>query len=256
LLSNAIKFTPRNGQIDVRVTGKDSNVEIEISDTGQGISPEFLPFAFERFHQADNSYTRQVGGLGLGLAIVRHLVELHGGKVFAESEGENQGATFTISLPIAVRQEQLSAVNHNSNEQFRKSINTESLKGLRLLLVEDDEDSREMLKIMFEQYDMEIAAVASAVEALETIRQIQPDILISDVGLPGVDGYELIRKIRQLSPEQGGTVPAVALTGYASLQDRARALDSGYQEHLSKPVDIDRLLELVKGLVMREKIAT
>lgn len=256
LLSNAIKFTPLKGRIDVRVTGKDSNVEIEISDTGQGISPEFLPFAFERFHQADNSYTRQVGGLGLGLAIVRHLVELHGGKVSAESEGENRGATFTISLPVSAQQEQLSAVNQDSTRRFQESENTDSLKGLHLLLVEDDEDSREMLKIMFEQYDMKIAAVASAAEALEAIRQIQPDVLISDVGLPGVDGYELIRKIRLLSPEQGGTVPAVALTGYASLQDRARALDSGYQEHLSKPVDIDRLLELVKGLVMREKIAT
>lgn len=256
LLSNAIKFTPNGGRIDVRAAAKNSNVEIEISDTGQGISPEFLPFVFERFRQADNSYTRTVGGLGLGLAIVRHLVELHGGNVSAKSEGKNRGTTITVSFPAAAREEQLPDANQNMNAQFQESENKESLQDVRLLIVEDDEDSREMLRVMFEQYGMKISAVASAAEALEKIGQIQPHVLISDVGLPGEDGYELMRKIRQLSPEQGGTVPAVALTGYASLQDRVYALDSGYQEHLSKPVDIDKLVEMVKGLVMRSEGAT
>jgi signal transduction histidine kinase/ActR/RegA family two-component response regulator len=255
LLSNAIKFTPHGGQITVRVKTKGSNVEIEISDTGQGISSEFLPFVFERFRQADNSYTRQVGGLGLGLAIVRHLVELHGGEVSAKSQGKNRGATFTISFPLVAQPEQLPAADENLIRQTQESENAELLKDVRLLLVEDDEDSREMLKIVFEQYGMKIAAAASAAEALETIKIVQPQVLVSDVGLPGEDGYELMRNVRMLSPEQGGTIPAIALTGYASLQDRVNALDAGYQEHLSKPVDIDKLIELVKGFVMRNKIA-
>ncbi|MDQ3129309.1 MAG: ATP-binding protein [Acidobacteriota bacterium] len=255
LLSNAIKFTPRGGRINIRATNKGSNVEIEVKDTGQGIGSEFLPFVFERFRQADNSFTRQIGGLGLGLAIVQHLVELHGGTVGAKSEGENRGAVFTISLPSVAPQQPPFAANRNQNGRFQKPENAESLKDVRLLLVEDDEDSREMLKIMFGQYGMKIVAAASAAEALDAIRQFQPHVLISDVGLPGEDGYELIRRIRLLPPEQGGTIPAVALTGYASLQDRALALAAGYQEHLSKPVDIEKLTELVKNLVMRNEIA-
>ncbi len=255
ILSNAVKFTPDGGRIDVRVTEKDSNVEAEISDNGKGINPEFLPFVFERFSQADNSLTRQIGGLGLGLAIARHLVELHGGTVGAKSEGETRGAVFTISLPSVTQQQPPFAANRNQNGRFNRSESAELLKGVRLLLVEDDEDSREMLETMFRQYDMKIAVAASAAEALQTIRQFQPHVLISDVGLPGEDGYELIRKIRLLPPEQCGAIPAVALTGYASLQDRALALAAGYQEHLSKPVDIEKLIELVKNLIARNKSA-
>jgi len=253
LLSNAIKFTPENGRIDVKINRSGSNIEVEVSDTGQGIKSEFLPFVFERFRQADNSYTRQVGGLGLGLAIVRHLVEMHGGTVGVESKGENMGATFKITLPVSTKETEQKAAPPNLSKSFEQSESEAMLKGVRVLLVEDNEDSRDMLKIMFEQHGLDITAVDSAAAALFAVKEIKPDILVSDVGLPGEDGYALISKIRQLSPEQGGTIPAVALTGYASSQDRARALEVGYQEHLSKPVDIDKLLELVEKLVSRSK---
>jgi signal transduction histidine kinase/ActR/RegA family two-component response regulator len=249
LFSNAIKFTPEGGKIEVRIRRANSNVEVEVSDTGQGIKPEFLPFVFERFRQADNSYTRQVGGLGLGLAIVRHLVEMHGGSVSVESAGENKGAAFRIVLPIFVEQEKEKSPSADFNKTLEHSDNGELLKGVRVLLVEDNEDSRDMLKIMFEQYGMEITAVDSAAAALSAVAEIKPDVLVSDVGLPGTDGYELISRIRQLPPDQGGAVPAVALTGYASLQDRARAFEVGYQEHVAKPVNIDKLVELIKKLI-------
>ena len=251
LLSNAIKFTPHQGQINLRATNSAGNVRIEVEDSGQGIKPEFLPYVFERFRQADSSYTRQAGGLGLGLAIVRHLVELHGGTVDVKSEGENHGATFIVKLPASTKQEFQPA--SETIESSQTSEDKEFLNGIRLLLVEDNDDSREMLKVMFQQYAVDVTAVASAAEALEAIKQIKPDILISDVGLPGEDGYALIRKIRQLPPEQGGLVPAIALTGYASLQDRARAFEVGYQEHTAKPVDIDNLIELVKSLITPNK---
>jgi CheY-like chemotaxis protein/nitrogen-specific signal transduction histidine kinase len=253
LFSNAIKFTPENGRVEVRINRAGSNVEVEISDTGQGIKPEFLPYVFERFRQADNSYTRQFGGLGLGLAIVRHLIEMHGGSVGVESAGENKGATFKIILPVITEQQTQQSSGQNFGKSIARSETESLLKGIRVLLVEDNEDSRDMLKIMFEQHGMETIAVDSAAAALSALKQIQPDILVSDVGLPGEDGYELIAKIRQLQPEQGGAIPAVALTGYASLQDRVRAFDVGYQEHLAKPVDIDKLLELVKKLVVRNE---
>jgi signal transduction histidine kinase/ActR/RegA family two-component response regulator len=249
LLSNAIKFTPREGEINVRLINKDKNLEIEISDSGQGIKPEFLPFVFERFRQADSSYTRQVGGLGLGLAIVRHLVELHGGSVSVASEGENHGSAFTVTLPIFAQQKSQPTEMQN----LKESQQEESLKDVRVLLVEDDADSREMLKIMFEQYGINVAVAATAAEALESVKQNPPDVLISDVGLPGEDGYELIGKIRQLAPEQGGLIPAIALTGYASIQDRNHAIEVGYQNHLAKPVDIDKLFELVKNLLPNNK---
>jgi signal transduction histidine kinase/ActR/RegA family two-component response regulator len=253
LFSNAIKFTPENGQIEVRIKRDGSNAEVEVADSGRGIKSEFLPFVFERFRQADNSYTRQVGGLGLGLAIVRHLIEMHGGTVAVESGGENKGATFKITLPLIIRQQTQEFSQQDSDKSLDYSETDAMLRGVRVLLVEDNEDSRDMLKIMFEQHGMETTAVDSAAEALSAIEQFQPDILISDVGLPGEDGYELISKIRQLPSEQGGSIPAVALTGYASLQDRVRAFDVGYQEHLAKPVDIDKLLELMKDLVIRKE---
>jgi signal transduction histidine kinase/CheY-like chemotaxis protein len=252
LFSNAIKFTPEYGSIEIKIRRIDSNVEIEVSDTGQGIKPEFLPYVFERFRQADSSFTRQAGGLGLGLAIVRHLVELHGGDVGVESEGENMGTTFKITIPVISEQEKEEFAQTNSGDLPEHSETGEMLKGISVLLVEDNEDSRDMLKIMFEQHGIKTTAVDSAAAALSAIEKIQPDILVSDVGLPGEDGYSLIRKVRLLSPEKGGAVPAVALTGYASLQDRTDALNSGYQEHLSKPVDIDKLIELVKSLVKQK----
>lgn len=251
ILSNAVKFTPPHGQIDVYASVNGANVEIEISDSGEGIEPDFLPFIFERFRQADSSYTRKVGGLGLGLAIVRHLVEMHGGEVSVKSEGNNRGTTFTVTLPIS--DSQLTAAGNSSagTTDFSEADGQLPL-GTRILLVEDNEDSREMLKVLFAQYDLNITAVGTAAEALESVRQAPPDLLISDIGMPGEDGYALIRKIRQLPPEKGGLVPAIALTGYASLQDRDLALKDGYQEHISKPIDINKLIELIKDLLNRE----
>jgi signal transduction histidine kinase/ActR/RegA family two-component response regulator len=252
LLSNAIKFTPDGGQVEVDVRDDETGVRIEVKDSGQGIKAEFLPFVFERFRQADSSYTRQVGGLGLGLAIVQHLVGLHGGEVAVKSLGENQGAAFIVTLPV-IASEQASP-EQLKGQTAPKSEEEELLGGIRLLLVEDNKDSREMLRILFEQYGINVDSSASAAEALESIERNKPDILISDVGLPGEDGYELIKKIRKLSPEQGGNTPAIALTGYASLHDRALALEAGYQEHLPKPVDIEKLLELVKALISGGKL--
>ena len=247
LLSNAVKFTSDGGRIEVFLKNKNSEIAVEICDSWQGIKPEYLPYVFERFRQADSSYTRAVGGLGLGLAIVRHLVELHGGTVGATSAGENCGSKFTVTLPAIAAQ--------NDSQEFSSepiqepATEEDSLKDVRLLLVEDDADSLEMLKIMFEQHGFEVFAAVSAREALETLPNAKPHVLISDVGLPGEDGYELIAKVRKLSPAKGGLVPAVALTGYAGLQDRERALDAGFQEHLAKPVDIDELFQLVKNLL-------
>ena len=247
LLSNSIKFTPPNGQISVSVKGDDSNVEIKVSDSGKGIKPEFIPYVFERFRQADSSYTREVGGLGLGLAIVSHLVELHGGTIDVESEGENKGAIFTVKLPVLQKSETFTTFDQNLSSPSESS--DQILKGVHIFLVEDDNDSREMLTVMFDQYGMKTTAVDSAAAALVAIVKSPQDILVSDVGLPGEDGYSLIRKIRQLAPEQNGLIPAIALTGYASSQDRAYALDAGYQEHIAKPVDLEFLIELIKNLL-------
>ena len=251
LLSNAIKFTPPGGKISVSVKKDDASIKVEVKDTGKGIKPEFLPYVFERFRQADSSFTREAGGLGLGLAIVRHLVELHGGEVGVESDGRDKGATFMIFLPVPAEE----AKEEESADQISKdksSVPLRSLEDIHILLVEDDADSREMLQIMFEQYNIKTTAVDTAAKALEKIKEMNPDLLISDVGLPGEDGYELIQKVRTLPENRGGKVPAIALTGYASLQDRKQALKAGYQEHLAKPVDIDKLLGFVKSLVIED----
>ena len=250
ILSNAVKFTPPHGRIDVRVKTAGANVEVEISDSGQGIEPDFLPHIFERFRQADSSYTRKFGGLGLGLAIVRHLVEIHGGQVSVRSSGANLGASFFVTLPVLEIDASQSA---QKTSKSAETIPADILpKGVRILLVEDNTDSREMLKVLFEQLSVEIDAVSSVAEAMSAINQNKPDVLISDIGMPGEDGYELIRRIRKLPPEKGGRVPAIALTGYASFQDRELALRAGYQEHFSKPIDIDGLVDLVGKLLERE----
>ncbi|HEY0462137.1 MAG TPA: ATP-binding protein [Pyrinomonadaceae bacterium] len=253
ILSNAAKFTPQDGRIDVYGVVNDAHeVEIEFRDSGVGIEPEFLPHIFERFSQADSTYTRKVGGLGLGLAIVRHLVELHGGSVSVTSEGANRGTSFTVKLPVWSDERAAVNANGNSKSAAQAPKNNEPPPGIRLLLVEDNEDSREMLTVLFAQFDLQITAVASASEALKAMEENRFDVLISDIGMPDEDGYALIRKVRQLAPEKGGRIPAIALTGYASLQDRDRALTAGYQEHLSKPVDVDELLTLVKNVLNKK----
>ncbi|MBW4663708.1 MAG: CHASE domain-containing protein [Chroococcus sp. CMT-3BRIN-NPC107] len=238
LLSNAVKFTPKDGRVEVRLEMLNSLVQISVKDSGQGISSDFLPYVFERFRQEDGTTTRTYGGLGLGLAIVRHLVELHGGTVKAESEGIEKGATFIVSLPI------------NSVKNSVKEIPTKtpivtpeppifclpSLENLRILVVDDELDARELISTVLREYGAEVKTVATAQEALVELTQYQPHVLVSDIGMPEVDGYELIRKVRALLP-QGGNVPALALTAYARAEDRTRALLAGFQLHIPKPID-------------------
>jgi signal transduction histidine kinase/ActR/RegA family two-component response regulator len=251
LLSNAVKFTPENGRIDVSIDRKESEVRITVADNGQGIDPEFLPYIFERFRQADNTYTRRVGGLGLGLAIVRHLVELHGGKAWAESEGENKGTRFHVSLPIAGAA-QMESKSHIQAEPTNGSGPAPMLKDVRILLIEDDDDSRDMLVTVLSFYGAEVETAVTAPEGLEKVREFRPQILISDVGLPKEDGYDLIRKIRSLPAHEGGSVPAIALTGYVSVQDRTAAISAGYQEHMPKPVETEKLVDLINHLLSTE----
>jgi CheY-like chemotaxis protein len=242
--------------VQVRLERVNSHVEVAVSDTGTGIPADFLPHVFDRFRQADQKTTRQHGGMGLGLAIVRHLVELHGGTVRAESPGEGHGATFTVLLPVA-------PVYHVDEESVRfhpAARNTlpafelfDRLDGLKILVVDDEPDTREMLKAGLGQCGAEVAVAASAAEALESIGQSAPDLLISDIGMPDEDGYELMRRIRRLPAEAGGRVPAIALTAYARTEDRMHALRAGYQMHVPKPVELAELAAVAASLVRRGK---
>ena len=252
LLTNAVKFTPKGGRVEVRLDRINSRIQVCVSDTGQGIAPNFLPYVFDRFRQADSSSTRSHGGLGLGLAIVRHLVELHGGTVRAESQGEGKGATFIVDLPIrAVR------IQASELEQLQPQVASEpqmcalSLEGLRVLVVDDEADARELLTTILTQYGAKVTAVATAGEALETIKESQLDVLVSDIGMPGEDGYTLIRQIRALDPNQGGKIPAVALTAYAGVQDQRQTLSAGFQIHLPKPVNPSQLATVLSNLAKR-----
>ncbi|HEX3561065.1 MAG TPA: PAS domain S-box protein [Pyrinomonadaceae bacterium] len=254
LLSNAIKFTPRGGRVQVRLERVDSHVEIAVSDTGIGITQKFLPFVFDRFRQADGTTTRAHGGLGLGLSIVRHLVELHGGTVQVESQGEGLGATFTVKLPLLTvfQSEGGHKRVHPAARDTRTSFDCpERLDGLRVLVVDDETDTRELLRAVLEQCGGKVSTAASAEEALRLLESLQTDMLISDIGMPGEDGYELIKKIRARPPERGGEVPAIALTAYARTEDRLRALRSGYQMHVTKPVELSELVAVVASLVRR-----
>jgi CheY-like chemotaxis protein/two-component sensor histidine kinase len=233
LLSNAVKFTPAGGRIDVMLRRNGATAELLVADTGAGIRPEVLPHVFDRFHQADRSITRRFGGLGLGLSIVKHLVELHGGNVVAESGGEGHGATFRISLPVSTG----AAPAHVAAPGRMESQPPVSLESMRVLVVEDEPDTREFLKRLLESHGAAVAVAVSADEALAALRGEPPDVLVSDIGLPDVDGYELMNRIRSGSPGEGSMIPAIALTAYARPEDRARALRSGYQTHLAKPVE-------------------
>ncbi|WP_287127705.1 response regulator [Candidatus Cyanaurora vandensis] len=245
LLSNAIKFTPTGGQVTVSLTVPQAGqVAITVQDTGQGIMPEVLPHIFERFRQADSTTTRRYGGLGLGLAIVSHLVELHQGEIKAESPGEDQGATFTITLPTLAEPAQ-------RNQDQKMSCNGFDLEGLRILVVEDEADTRDLLSLMLEQCGATVTPASSVLEALATLMSSPQDVLVSDIGMPVEDGYALIRQVRERSPEQGGQVPAVALTAYARTEDRLRALAAGFQSHISKPVESEELVTVIAQLVGR-----
>jgi hypothetical protein len=215
----------------------DGTIEIKVVDTGRGIAPDFLPHVFDRFRQADTSTTRAYGGLGLGLSIVRYLVELHGGTVGAESAGEGQGATFRVRLPLAggsAADEQPVPTRFGAQLPFgRASV----IHGLQVLLVDDDEDARNMLGLVLQEHGAVVRSATSGASAMEALMRGKPDVLVCDIGLPGTNGYDLIRMIRRLPIETGGGVPALALTAYASVADREEALAAGFQEHLPKPVD-------------------
>ena len=249
LLSNSIKFTSRGGRVEVRLREADANAVIRVSDTGIGIRPDFLPYVFDRFRQAEGSITRTHGGLGLGLSIVRHLIELHGGTAEVESAGEGEGATFTVRLPLRAEL----AEDPLDNTAVGQSLfsKPDLLSGVRVVVVEDEADTRELLVMALQQCGAEVAAYGSAAEALAALDRAVPDVLLSDIGMPVQDGYDLIHKLRARGPGRGGDVPAAALTAYARAEDRLRALEAGYQTHLAKPVDPSELISTVARLAGR-----
>jgi PAS domain S-box-containing protein len=249
LLSNAIKFTPRGGEVAVRLSREGDDLRFEVSDTGEGITPEFLPHVFERFRQENGSTTRVHGGLGLGLAIVRHLVELHGGTVEAESAGQERGSRFTVTLPA---QPPGPALVSRMTEDPGRGAPSLPLSGLRLLLVDDDLDTCEAMAYLLAQAGARVVTASSVPEALNEFERSRPDVLVSDIGMPDRDGYDLLRQVRMRSPERGGGIPAVAMTAYARPEDRVRALAAGFQEHVPKPVDPGDLVTVLARLAGRD----
>ncbi|HEY9880837.1 MAG TPA: PAS domain S-box protein [Leptolyngbyaceae cyanobacterium] len=248
LLSNSVKFTPAGGQIEMSLDQVDDQVQIQVKDTGKGISPDFLPHVFEYFRQEDGSTTRQFGGLGLGLAIVRYLTEMHGGTVMVESPGEGLGSTFTVHIPRMIVPQ---GADSQASPALSDLLTPLALKDIRILVAEDEADTRDFITFMLEQTGADVTAVPSAKAALAFLEQTIPDILISDIGMPDMDGYMLIRAVRSRSPERGGYLPAIALTAYAGEQDHQRAYEAGFHLHVAKPVDSDRLIELILSLVKK-----
>lgn len=253
LLSNAIKFTPTGGRVGVLLKPISAHVQISVADTGEGIDPAFLPHVFDRFRQADGSTTRRHGGLGLGLAIVKQLVELHGGSVGATSVGPGMGSTFVVMLPLAADQPQEppapdlpapATPTHDSSP-------TDTIRGLKILCVDDEPDSRELIQRLLEVAGARVIAASSVAEALALIPRHRPDLIISDIGMPGEDGYSLLRHVRALPKDQGGQTVAVALTAYARAEDRQNAISAGFQYHLSKPVDSAELLAVLSHAVQQ-----
>jgi signal transduction histidine kinase/ActR/RegA family two-component response regulator len=247
LLSNAIKFAPKGGRVEVRLERVNSQVEITVADNGKGINPKFLPYVFDRFRQEEGGASRRQGGLGLGLSIVRHLVELHGGTVRAASKGLGKGATFTVVLPMAPVDWREKAAGERLTLE-----NLSSLAGVRALLVEDDADARELVTMMLERGGLEVRTASSAAAALAAFDEWRPDILISDIGMPGEDGYMLMKKWRERESARGGHIPAIALTAYARPEDCRRALSVGYESHVPKPVEAEELLAIVASLTNRQ----
>jgi PAS domain S-box-containing protein len=260
LLSNAIKFTPNGGKIDVRLERNDSHVRLDIKDTGVGISPEHLPHIFERFRQVDSSNVRAHGGLGLGLAIVDYLVRQQGGAVFAASAGPGKGSTFSVEFPLTSSEvignpRQADAVSERPLAVLERANATidATLQDVHILVVEDDPDTQELLKTVLRRHGANVATVASSNDALSQIVSSKPDVIISDIGMAGENGYELIRKIRSMDPDTGGRIPAIALTAYAGATDRRRALLAGFQTHLAKPVEPDDLLAVILSLTFQQE---
>jgi PAS domain S-box-containing protein len=242
VVSNALKFTPAGGRVEVSLQVEGEQAVLRVTDSGEGIAPEFLPYVFDRFRQADSSTTRAHGGLGLGLALVNHLVEMHGGTVEAHSRGRGEGAAFTIRLRLYAAE---AAAAPATPEAAPKTAVPVRLAGVRVLVVDDEEDTRDLLSAALGHSGAQVEPAASAGEALDALRRRRPDVLICDIGMPEEDGYALLARVRALAPDEGGLVPAVALTAYARADDRRRALAAGYQVHLAKPVDPDELISLV-----------
>jgi PAS domain S-box-containing protein len=242
LLTNAVKFTPQGGKVEVRLRHGEGYAQIQVQDTGKGIKPDFLPYIFDSFRQEDGAITRKFGGLGLGLAIARHLTEQHGGTITVESSGEGQGATFTVSLPL-----QSAAVDLPSEKGVPDQVL--NLGSLKILVVDDEADMRALMQVMLTSYSAQVQVVASAMEALHLLDTWQPDVLISDIGMPEVDGYMLLRQVRRLLPERGGQIPAIALTAYAGEYDQKQALAAGFQQHIPKPVEPEQLVKAIANLI-------
>jgi signal transduction histidine kinase/ActR/RegA family two-component response regulator len=265
LLSNAIKFTPPEGKIQISIhRNSGSKIAVSVSDTGEGIRAEFLPHVFERFTQSDQSSTRTHSGLGLGLAVARHLVEMHGGTLSAESPGPRKGATFTFKLPlessseVASKPGPISSLDNDSPLTSASSPETTPdimdgrvLEGSVVMIVEDDEDGRETLGTMLEYCGAQVTAVGTAADALSTLRRINPDVMVTDIGLPDEDGFSLLKKVRELAPEHGGLTPAIALTGYAQKKYRTQAESVGFQSCMTKPFQIQELVSAIASLIKR-----
>ncbi len=255
LFTNAIKFTPKGGQIKITAARRDSEIRVEVTDTGIGITEQFLPYIFDRFRQADGSTTRAQGGLGLGLAIVRHLVEAHHGQVEVESAGEQRGSTFTVSFPIPV-----TITDHSNGDGETRQVADEELlvnsrrilDGVKILVVDDDPDTRDLVTTILTRCGSEVRASESAADALLTFQEWQPDLLVSDIGMPQTDGYALIRKLRKLKSKRARQIPALALTAYATDEDQSLALSAGFQRHLSKPIEPESLVSSIAAALGRQ----
>ncbi|MBO3457678.1 MAG: response regulator [Aetokthonos hydrillicola CCALA 1050] len=241
LLSNAIKFTPHGGRVDIVLERISDQAQITVTDTGKGISSDFLPHIFESFRQEDVSITRKYGGLGLGLAIVRHITEAHGGTVAVDSPGVNQGATFTVTLPLL-------NIEAESDRLEQCLADERNITGIKVLTIDDDPDSREFLTVLLAYYGAQVMTVATSGEFFAAVESFEPDVLVSDIGMPEVDGYTLLRQVRSLPPERGGQIPAIALTAYAGEINQQQALAAGFQSHLSKPINPDLLVQTVSKL--------
>ncbi|MBD6616136.1 response regulator [Komarekiella sp. 'clone 1'] len=247
LLSNAVKFTPSGGQVNVLLECVDAQAQITVSDNGKGISPDFLPHVFEYFYQGDSTTTRKFGGLGLGLALVRHLVEMHGGTVWAQSPGEEQGSIFTVQLPLL---KDSAIIKDETNTVLTETTASAPLTGIQILLVDDNADTRDFFSFVLEEFGALVTAVASADEALQALAQSKPDILLSDIGMPEMNGYMLIKEVRALEAKEGRQqIPAIALTAYASEIDQQETLAAGFQQHIAKPVAPEELLTAISNLV-------
>ena len=250
LLSNAVKFTPSGGRVEVCLERSDSTAELTVRDDGRGINSKFLPFVFDRFKQADSSITRAYGGMGVGLSIVKSITEMHGGTVRASSEGEGHGASFTVSLPLASARAEAKDIGKDARvKKAEPRPCPKELDGLKVLVVDDDVDACEMIRATFEHCGSRVKTSVSAAEALALVEDWNPSILVADISMPEMDGYQLIRRVRALGARDGGSVPAVALTALTRVEDRVKALSAGYQMHVSKPVEPDELREVVASLV-------